>query len=332
MNLISPSRPATMVPGLTPAIQAEGLALEYQTRDGPVRALDGADLNVEPGSITGVVGESGSGKSTLGLAVGRLLPGNLRRVAGNMRVDGRPVLDLDPASMRELRRNVLGFVFQNPMQALDPTKRVGKQLAFAMDEAPTAAAIKSHLERAGLADAARVARSYPHELSGGMAQRVVIATAIARGPKILIADEPTASLDATIRDQVLTTLTGRCRELGASMLLLSHELRVVARTCDTIAVMYGGRVVEHGPAREVFAAPAHPYTCALLRAAPGHEKQGETLEPIGGMPPVLRGASVGCAFAPRCEWATAICTTNRPPIRRVGSRTALCHHVEETAA
>ncbi|HZH27398.1 MAG TPA: ABC transporter ATP-binding protein [Azospirillaceae bacterium] len=310
-------------------LEVRGLELEYATPDGPIRALDGADLEVPAGAVIGIVGESGSGKSTLGLAVGRLLPGNLRRVDGDLRVRGRSVFDCDAATMRRMRRDLMGFVFQNPMQALDPTKRVEAHLALSLGGGRASRSrILEHLARVGLRDPDRVARSYPHELSGGMAQRVVIAGAIARNPAILIADEPTASLDATIRDQVLGTLVGLCREIGASMLLLSHELRVVARICDAVAVMYGGRVVEFGEARALFRRPSHPYTRALLRAAPGHERQGELLKPIPGMPPVLRGPSVGCAFAPRCEFSTAVCATTPPPARHVGGQTALCHHVE----
>lgn len=330
MNAVASTRNPGCTPGSIQIVSVNDLVLEYQTRAGPVRALDGVDLDVAPGDIVGIVGESGSGKSTLGLAVGRLLPDNLRRIGGDLCVQGRSVFDLDAAEIRRARRTLMGFVFQNPMQALDPTMRAGAQLALAMDEDPSPSAILAHLERAGLNDPERVARSFPHELSGGMAQRVVIATAIARRPGILIADEPTASLDATVRDQVLATLVGLCRELGTSMLLLSHELRMVTRICDTVAVMYGGRVVELGEAQNLFARPLHPYTRALLRAAPGDERQGETLDPIPGMPPILRGASLGCAFAPRCEFATSLCTMTRPPAQQIGTRIVHCHHVEET--
>ncbi len=318
---------------MNPLLKVCNLELEYATRNGAVRALDGVDLEIAPGTIVGIVGESGSGKSTLGLAVGRLLPSNLQRVAGDLSIRGRSVFACDRSALRRIRREILGFVFQNPMQALDPTKTVAAQLALAMDEgeaSPTA--IRAALVRVGLPDPDRVARSYPHELSGGMAQRVLIATAIARRPAILVADEPTASLDATVRDQVLATMVRLCRDLGMSMLLLSHELRMVARICDTIAVMYGGRIVEYGVAKDVFESPVHPYTKALLRAAPGEERQGETLDPIPGMPPVLRGKSPGCAFAPRCSAATPVCTSTRPPDWRSGDRAALCHHVSRDAA
>jgi peptide/nickel transport system ATP-binding protein len=318
---------------VTPILAVRDLQLDYLTGEGTVRALDGADLDVPEGVSLGIVGESGSGKSTLGLAVGRLLPGNLRRSGGELTLRGRSVFACGPEEMRRLRRDLMGFVFQNPMQALDPTMRVGAQLALANgDLRPPRDALIDELTRVGLREPERVLRSYPHELSGGMAQRVVIAMAIARKPQILVADEPTASLDATIRDQVLKVLVAQSRAVGATMLLLSHELHVVARMCEVVAVMYGGRVVEVGEAASVFRRPVHPYTRALLRAAPGHEPRHMLLKPIPGMPPVLRGPSQGCAFAPRCDMAGAICTTTRPSVRVVDGRRVLCHFAEDSLA
>ena len=314
-------------------LSVRDLQLEYSTREGPVRALDGADLEVPEGASVGIVGESGSGKSTLGLAVGRLLPANLRRVGGDLAIRGRSVFDCGDEEMRRTRRDLLGFVFQSPMQALDPTMRVGAQLAAAgAADQPGRAELVQQLARVGLREPERVLKSYPHELSGGMAQRVVIAMAIARRPVILIADEPTASLDATIRDQVLAVLAAQCKAIGASMLLLSHELHVVARMCDTVAVMYGGRVVEYGEARRVMRRPVHPYTRALLRAAPGREPRRVMLKPIPGVPPILRGPSPGCAFAPRCEHATALTANERPPAVEIDGQMALCHYAREIRA
>ena len=318
---------------MSPVLAVRDLQLDYAADRGVVRALDGVDLEVGEGATLGIVGESGSGKSTLGLAVGRLLPANLRRAGGDLRVRGRSVFACDGEEIRRLRRDVLGFVFQNPMQALDPTMRVGRQLALANGDAPPGRArLLDELVRVGLRDPERVFESYPHQLSGGMAQRVVIAMAIARRPRILVADEPTASLDATLRDQVLCLLVAQAKAVGASTLLLSHELHVVARVCELVAVMYGGRIVEFGEAARVFRRPAHPYTRALLRAAPGHESRRRLLEPIPGMPPVLHGPSPGCAFAPRCPMAAPVCAVNRPPARRVDERIVLCHFAEESLA
>lgn len=312
-----------------PLLDARGLEVDYGAGSGAVRALDGVDLRLEAPEVIGIVGESGSGKSTLGLAVGRLLPGIARRAAGDLRVDGVEVFGAGDAALRELRRRRLGFVFQNPMTALDPTARIGRQLGWRLDGGDRASAARTLLDKVGLPDHDRVLASYPHQLSGGMAQRVVIAMAIARGPSLLIADEPTASLDATLRDRILELLVSLHRGAGMAVVLLSHELRVVARHCTRVAVMYGGRVVEDGPTGAVFDAPAHPYTRALIGAAPGRERPGEALRAIPGAPPLLRARAEGCAFAPRCPAATDLCRKVRPEARQVAGRRVLCHHAAE---
>ena len=289
------------------------LTVEYHTREGVVRALDGAELAFDSRSTIGIVGESGSGKTTLGMAIGRLLPDSSERVSGNLLLDGESVFDLTLEEVRRLRRDRLGFVFQNPMSVLDPTMRIGRQLSDAAGGSGDGKAVDQRLRAVGLSDAKRVARSYPHELSGGMAQRVVIAMAIARTPALLIADEPTSALDATIRAEVLALLTGLKDRFDTGVVLLSHELLVVSAHCDEVAVMYAGRVVEHGAARLVFERARHPYTMALMQAAPGRERPGQRIEPIRGLPPLLREASAGCAFAPRCAFAVEACTVAIPP-------------------
>lgn len=285
------------------------------------RALDGTGLRLGAGEVLGLVGESGSGKSTLALAIGRLLPDTARRAGGDLRVNGRSVFGLDDAGLRQLRRDVLGFVFQNPMTALDPTLRIGRQVALAAGGKQD---VEHLLARVGLESLDRVTRSFPHQLSGGMAQRVVIAMAIARGPRLLIADEPTASLDATLREQILSLLVSLRDLTGAGILLVGHELQAIARHSDSVAVMYAGRVVEQGPATVVFSRPAHPYTAALLAVAPGQERQGALLRAIPGAPPVLTGPSDGCAFAARCGRAGPECA-ERPELRPVAGRLAACH-------
>jgi len=227
---------------------------------------------------------------------------------------------------------VLGFVFQNPMSALDPTMRIGKQVARALDGSRDAAGIAHLLGRAGLAEPDRVARSYPHELSGGMAQRVSIAMAIARNPALLVADEPTASLDASARERVMQTLMTLRAETGASLVILSHDLRLVARHCERVAVMYGGRIVELGRRAEVFARPAHPYTAALIAAAAGNEGPDGVLVPIPGNPPTLHASAQQCCFAPRCGFCRERCQSERPERRRIGERDLLCHFGEEFMA
>ncbi len=307
-----------------PVLRASGLAIEYTTRRGPVRSLDGASLTVAPGEIVALVGESGSGKTTLGMATGRLLASNAVHVGGELEVDGRPVFgpeQPDPERIRALRREVLGFVFQNPVAALDPTMRIRRQLELVADEG----SVEDALEEVGLPDVPRVLRSYPHELSGGMAQRVGIATALRRRPRLLVADEPTAAVDATLRARILNLLVTQCHERGCALLLLTHDLRAVAEHSERIAVMYGGRVVEYGPTAQVLDDPMHPYTRALISALPGEEKPRQRLTAIGGLPPVLHAASPGCAFAPRCGDALPQCRETRPAHTTVDDRQLACH-------
>lgn len=292
------------------------------------RALDGADLEVAHGEKVGLVGESGSGKSTLGSAVGRLLPRTARRGGGEVLVAGEPVFDLPPAGVRRLRRRHLGFVFQDPIGSLDPTMRVGAQLRLVLGRG---ADVNVHLERVRLDDP-RVARAYPHQLSGGMAQRVAVAMAMATSPELLVADEPTAALDSQVREEVLNVVFALAADAGTSLLWLSHDLPAVARRCDRVAVMYGGRVVEHGPAREVLGKPAHPYTAALAGSAPAAAAHGARLEPVPGRPPVLTGPSPGCAFAPRCALAVDRCHHERPDPVRVRDQEVLCHRAGEVTA
>lgn len=310
-------------------VEARELAIEYVTPRGRVRALDGADMALAPGSSLGLVGESGSGKTTLGMALGRLLPGNAVHVAGSLRVGEHSIFELADRELARLRRERLGFVFQNPMSALNPTARVGTQVAHALGRKKPDDDVETLLCHVGLSGGSRIVKAYPHELSGGMAQRVVVAMAIARRPALLVADEPTASLDASIRGQILDLLTGLKRESGMALVLLSHELAVVAQHCNEIGVMYGGRVVEHGASETVFDSPTHPYTRALLNAAPGRERPGERLSPIAGAPPVLGGPAEGCSFAPRCPLVTDQCWQVRPTPRSVAGRVTLCHRAEE---
>lgn len=295
-------------------LHVKNLVVDYAA----TRALDGADLSVAAGETVGLVGESGSGKSTLGMAIGRLLPRTASRAAGTVDVCGAPVFDLAPRELRELRRQRLGFIFQDPIATLDPTMRVGAQLKVAGGDSAEL------LDRVRLP--AHTARSYPHELSGGMAQRVAVAMAMTTTPDLLIADEPTAALDTQVREEVLTTVFSLAAEAGTSILWLSHDLPAVARRCDRVAVMYGGRVVEQGPAADVLGDPVHPYTAALARSAPARAERGVRLRPVPGRPPVLTGAAQGCAFEPRCPLAGPVCVDQRPPAVTAGEREILCHH------
>jgi peptide/nickel transport system ATP-binding protein len=306
-------------------LEATDLVVEYATRHGRVRSLDSATLSVAAGRVVALVGESGSGKTTLGMATGRLLASNATHAGGRLLLAGRQVFGpdaLDAERLRALRREVLGFVFQNPVAALDPTMRVRRQLELAAGEQGP---VEDALSEVGLRDVPRVLRSYPHELSGGMAQRVGIAMALRRRPRLLVADEPTAAVDATLRSQILKLLVVRCRTQGCALLLLTHDLHAVAEHSEEIAVMYGGRVVEHGPTAQVLAEPMHPYTRALVRALPGEEEHGQRLETIHGVPPVLRDGCPGCAFAPRCPDVLPRCHETRPVYATIDGRELACH-------
>ncbi|MET8865141.1 ABC transporter ATP-binding protein [Nonomuraea sp. NPDC004580] len=302
-------------------LSVRNLVIDYAR----TRALDGADLEVARGEKVGLVGESGSGKSTLGSAVGRLLPGAARHSGGEVLLAGEPVFGLPPARLRALRRRQLGYVFQDPIGSLDPTMRVGAQLRLVLGRGGD---VHFHLGRVKLDDP-RVVRAYPHQLSGGMAQRVAIAIAMATAPELLVADEPTAALDSQVREEVSDMVFALAAEAGTSILWLSHDLPAVARRCDRVAVMYGGRVVESGPAREVLGDPAHPYTAALAGSAPAAAAHGVRLEPVPGRPPVLTGPSPGCAFAPRCAFAERRCEHERPAPVRIRAQDVLCHRAAE---
>ncbi len=314
---------------MTALIEARGLTLAYDSPGHRALALDGVDLTIERDESLAIVGESGSGKTTLGMAIGRLLPGEARREAGDLLVEGRSVFDMTAADLRALRRDKLGFVFQNPMASLDPTMRVGKQVALALGGRGDVAELLARVE---LPNPERVARSFPHQLSGGMAQRVVVAMAIARAPFAVIADEPTASLDASVRHRVMDTL-GRLRaETRASLVILSHDLRMVARHAERVAVMYAGRPVELGPVAQVLNEPAHPYTRALMRAGAGGERPGERPEPIPGSPTTLSARGASCAFAPRCAMRRPVCAIVRPESRSIAGRQVACHFAEAILA
>ena len=317
---------------MTPTLAIQDLAIEFQSRRGHVRAIDGAALSGVSGEVLGIVGESGSGKTTLGLAIGRLLASGARRVSGDICIGGRSVFALDEAALRTLRAEELGYIFQDPIGTLDPTRRIGLQVKAALGGAAMRAQIELVLKDVGLCDADRIARSYPHELSGGMAQRVSIGMAVARRPKVVIADEPTAALDASIKNQILDLLVARCRATGAVLILLSHDLHAVRKWSDRVGVMYGGRLVETGQTAALFARPAHPYTAMLLRSAIGREPLGVRVEPIPGAPPVLTGHCHACAFAPRCALTAPICTAVRPEACDIGGRVVTCHRAESVLA
>lgn len=252
-------------------INIDNLTVDFAIAGGAVRALDGVDFDASAGERIAIVGESGSGKSTIGSAIGALLPATARYVSGHIEVDGCSVLELPRRELRQLRRDVLGYIPQDPIATLDPTKRIGKQLEFVVGSLGgdrSAASLGKLLERVRIREPERVLRRFPHELSGGMAQRVAVALAIARRPRVLIADEPTASLDANVRREVLQLIFDFADEAGSTVIWLSHDLEAVAKWCERVVVMYRGRVVEDGLAATVLTTPKHPYTQSLLDALP----------------------------------------------------------------
>ncbi|NRQ39478.1 ABC transporter ATP-binding protein [Nonomuraea sp. NN258] len=253
----------------TPLVRVRGLSVEYRSRSGAVPALREVDLLLEPGDLLGVVGESGSGKSTLSNALRRLLPRSCRVTSGSVEIGGVDVAGLDPSGLRALRRDVLGFIPQDPIGSLDPTLRIGRQLRLALrplGRPGDREALAGLLRGVRIREPERVLRLYPHEISGGMAQRVAIALAMAREPRVLIADEPTAALDAQVREEVLDLMVRLIAGSGAALVWVSHDLRAVRRWCTRVMVMREGEVVEAGPTEDVFGRPAHPYTRRLLEA------------------------------------------------------------------
>jgi oligopeptide transport system ATP-binding protein len=292
-----------------------------------VRAVDGVSFHVDAGETLGIVGESGSGKSVTVLSVMRLLPPPGRIAAGEVWYRGRDLLRISDQEMQELRGSEIAMVFQDPMTSLNPVFRTGWQVGEPLrlhrgfDLPRSLQQAVAMLRRVGIPEPERRARQYPHELSGGMRQRAMIAMGLTTAPSLLIADEPTTALDVTIQAQILELLKRVNQELGAATVLITHNLAVVAGTCERVVVMYAGRVVEEGPTEAVFARPRHPYTWSLLRSIPRLDAElREPLQAIEGLPPDLIDLPSGCAFHPRCPFAGERCGRERPELAPVGER------------
>jgi peptide/nickel transport system ATP-binding protein len=310
-------------------LEVRDLAVEFETASGRVRAVDSVSFDVAAGSALGLVGESGCGKSLTALALLKLTPPHGRIAAGSVRFQGRDLLRLSDAELRKVRGASLALVFQEPAAALNPVYTVGDQIGEVLrvhgraDRRAARRRAIELLERVGIPDAARRAGAWPHELSGGMKQRVCIAMALACKPALLIADEPTTALDVTIQAQLLELLADLRRSEGLAILLISHDLGVVGELCDRVAVMYSGRIVERGPASELLERPRHPYTRGLLRSRPrldAARAPDGRLPAIPGQVPEPRDRPSGCAFHPRCEIAEADCRVAIPPLLQVGPR------------
>jgi oligopeptide/dipeptide ABC transporter ATP-binding protein len=303
-----------------PVLDITDLSVSYHTDHGVLRALRDINIQIQPGRIVGIVGESGCGKSTLISAIARLLAANAEIEAGSILFRQEDLLELDPEAMRALRGVEISMVFQDPMTSLNPVMTIGRQMTDIQyrDNRSTAeklARAASMLERVGVADPAEQLKRYPHHLSGGMRQRVAIAMALMTEPALLIADEPTTALDATLEVQIIHRLQQLQRDVGCAILFISHHLGVIAELCDEVVVMYAGEVVESGSTRDVFLKPRHPYTRKLLECDPARIEQAtRNLPVIAGKLPDLADLPNGCVFRSRCDESIDICARERPAL------------------
>ena len=309
---------------MTPLLRIEGLRTVFRSGAGDIAAVDGVDLDVPRGRTLGIVGESGCGKSMLSLSVMRLVPPPGRVAAGRVLLDGRNLLDLTPGEMRRIRGAEVAMIFQEPMTSLNPVHPIGLQITEAMRAHEPSAGTRelrdraiAALERVRMPAPARRFEEFPHQLSGGMRQRVMIAMALACRPKLLIADEPTTALDVTVQAQILDLLRDLQAETGMSIILITHDLGVIAEMADEVAVMYAGRVAERASAGDLFASPQHPYTLGLLGSVPRLDEDRDRLLAIEGMVPPPFALPKGCRFHPRCPFAIAACTTAQPALEAI---------------
>ncbi|HUC27289.1 MAG TPA: ABC transporter ATP-binding protein [Streptosporangiaceae bacterium] len=316
-----------------PLLQVDDLHVQIASRRGTVRAVDGVSLEVPAGEAVGLVGESGSGKSMTLRAILGVLPPEARVTAGRVLLDGVDLAQLDNRQLNQVRGPKIAMIFQEPMSALNPVMRVGSQIAegpqvhMGMNRRQSAERALELMRRVGIPDPERRFSSFPHEFSGGMRQRVMIAIALSCEPSLILCDEPTTALDVTIQDQILRLLVRLCRESGTSLVFVTHDLPVVAQVCHQLAVMYAGRIVEHGSVEEVLTRPCHPYTLGLVRSAPDVDHPRSSLVAIPGAPPSLVHPPAGCRFHPRCKFAEEDCTVSDPPLRLIdaGHATACLH-------
>ncbi len=307
---------------MAPLLEVDDLRMHFFTRDGVVKACDGVTFTLEAGRTLGVVGESGSGKSVTAMTVMRLIPEPPGKVVGgDIRFKGESILQMSEKEQRKLRGNRIAMIFQDPMTSLNPVYRIGRQIAEPlrlhkdMNRKEAWAAAVELLSRVGIPQAESRAHNYPHEFSGGMRQRAMIAMALACGPDVLIADEPTTALDVTIQAQILELMQEIQKRTESAIIMITHDLGVVADMADHILVMYAGKPVEYGPSDEVFYNPLHPYTWGLLESLPRHDVDDKgALSPISGQPPSLIHLPLGCAFSPRCAYARPECRKTAPPL------------------
>jgi peptide/nickel transport system ATP-binding protein len=315
---------------MTPLLSVRDLTVEFPTRRGLLRAIDHVTFDIAPGEVLGVVGESGAGKSLTGAAIIGLLEPPGRIAGGEILLDGRRIDRLAGEAMRHVRGRQIGTIFQDPLTTLNPLYSIGRQLVETMQthlklsDADGRRRAIGWLEEVGIPAAAQRVDAYPHEFSGGMRQRVVVALALCAEPRLVIADEPTTALDVSVQAQIITLLKRLARDHGTSVMLVTHDMGVIAETADRVAVMYAGRVVEIGPVAEVIQHPAHPYTEGLMGSIPSLEHRVERLRQIDGAMPRLNAIPPGCAFNPRCPQAFERCRAERPDLLNAGATRAAC--------
>ncbi len=313
-----------------PVLEVSGLTLDFATRRGTLRALDGVSFSIARGEVLGVVGESGAGKSLTGTAIIGLVERPGRITGGEIHLNGQQIDSLPPKEMRAIRGRKIGMIFQDPLTSLNPVFRIGDQLIetlqahLPLSKAEARQRAIELLTEVGIPAPEKRIDGYPHEFSGGMRQRVVIALALAAGPDLIVADEPTTALDVSVQAQIITLLKRLCRTRGTSVMLITHDMGVIAETADRVAVMYAGRIVEIGPVAEVIRHPRHPYARGLMGAIPALDTRVKRLTQISGAMPRLDAIPKGCAFQPRCSIAIPRCATDRPELVQAGASRAAC--------
>ena len=313
-----------------PLLEVRHLRVEFNARRGTLVAIDDVSLDIAPGEVLGVVGESGAGKSITGTAIIGLLEPPGRIAGGEVLLDGRRIDNLPAEEMRRIRGRQIGAIFQDPLTSLNPLYTVGRQIVetiqthLPMNAAQARERAIALLKEVGIPAAERRIDHYPHQFSGGMRQRVVIALALCANPRLIIADEPTTALDVSIQAQIITLLKKLCREHGTAVMLVTHDMGVIAETADRVAVMYAGRVAEIGPVQEVIHHPQHPYTAGLMGSIPAIGQEAERLPQIEGAMPRLNAIPAGCAFNPRCPKAFDRCRAERPDLMAAGATRAAC--------
>ncbi|NLA88796.1 MAG: ABC transporter ATP-binding protein [Alcaligenaceae bacterium] len=319
-------------------LEVKNLYVEFPTRRGVLRAIDDVSFSIDRGEVLGVVGESGAGKSLTGSSIIGLLDPPGRISNGEIYLDGRRIDNLPPQEMRKVRGREIGAIFQDPLTSLNPLYTVGKQIVQTI-QTHLNMSHKQALERAielleatGIPAARERIDHYPHQFSGGMRQRVVIALALAADPKLIVADEPTTALDVSIQAQIIDLLKKLCKENGTAVMLITHDMGVIAETADRVAVMYAGRIIEIGPVKEVIQNALHPYTNGLMRSIPTLDPEIHELEQIPGSMPRLNAIPKGCAFNPRCRYVFDKCLVERPNLLSVGERLVACWLHEEVKA